>query len=171
LRRLPLEFDARQFRDAVAHLPKKLLTRAPEPTACPSRFEIAIRVGEVFFVVQTWSSWKRFSDAANDGTVEAPIGPGVYEVRHTMTGRVIAFGDSANVAQSLSTLEANGGLSPLARLFRKPPLVPRVADLEYRTCSAGSRAEAKAAAHRLLGLRQTAWRRRVDFGSAARLLG
>lgn len=119
-------------------------------------------------MVQTWSVWKRFPDA-NGGTVEAPVGPGVYEVRHTMTGRVIAFGDSANVAQSLSKLKVNGGLSPLARLFRKPPPVSRVADLEYRTCAAESRAEAKTAAHRLLGLRQTAWRRRADHGWAARI--
>jgi hypothetical protein len=46
--------------------------------------------------------------------------------------------------------------------------VSEVSDLEYRTCAAASRAEAKTAAHRLLGLRQTAWRRRMDAGWAAR---
>jgi hypothetical protein len=46
--------------------------------------------------------------------------------------------------------------------------VSRVADLEYRTCAAASRAEAKTAAQRLAGLRQTAWRRRMDMGFAAR---
>ncbi len=122
-------------------------------------------------MVQTWSSWKRFPDAANNGVVEAPIGPGVYEVRHTMTGRVIAFGDSGNVAQALSELKVNGGPSPFARLFGKQPPVSPVADLEYRTCAAGSRAEARTAAHRLLGLRQTAWRRRADHGWPARLSG
>ncbi len=122
-------------------------------------------------MVQTWSSWKRFPDAANGGAIEAPAGPGVYEVRHTMTGRVIAFGDSADVARALLELKGNGALSLFARLFRKPPPVSRVGDLEYRTCAAGSRAEAKTAAHRLLGLRQTAWRRRTDHGSAVRLLG
>jgi hypothetical protein len=108
-------------------------------------------------MVQSWSAWKRFPDAHSGGHVEAPIGPGVYEVRHSLTGRVVAFGPASNVAQALSALKVNGGLSPLARLFRKRPLVPRVADLEYRTCAASSRAEAKTAAHRLLGLRQTAW--------------
>ncbi|HZD91079.1 MAG TPA: hypothetical protein VE224_13340 [Pseudolabrys sp.] len=122
-------------------------------------------------MVQTWSSWKRFPDAAHGGSVEAPIGPGVYEVRHTLTGRVIAFGASANVAQSLSELKVNGGSNPFARLFKRQSQVSRVADLEYRTCAAASRAEAKTAAHRLLGLRQTAWRRRADHGWAARLSG
>jgi hypothetical protein len=119
-------------------------------------------------MVQTWSSWKRFPDVASGDNVEAPIGPGVYEVRHTLTGRVVAFGPANNVAQALSELKLDGGTRAFGKLFRKQPLVPRVADLEYRTCAAASRAEAKTAAQRLLGLRQTAWRRRLDAGWAAR---
>ena len=119
-------------------------------------------------MVQTWSTWKRFPDAQSGEHVEAPIGPGIYEVRHTMTGRVIAFGHSGNVANALAVLKLNGGASVFSRLFRKRPLVSDVADLEYRTCAAASRSEAKTAAQRLLGLRQTAWRRRVDSGWATR---
>ena len=119
-------------------------------------------------MVQTWSTWKRFPDAQSGEHVEAPIGPGVYEVRHTMTGRVVAFGHSGNVANALADLKLNGGVGAFTRLFRKQPLVSRVSDLEYRTCAAISRSEAKTAAQRLLGLRQTAWRRRVDTGWATR---
>ena len=119
-------------------------------------------------MVQTWSSWKRFPDAQIGDHVEAPIGPGVYEVRHTMTGRVVAFGHAGNVANAISDLKVNGGAGPLARLFGRQPLVSRVSDLEYRTCAATSRAEAKTTASRLTGLRQTAWRRRMDMGWAAR---
>lgn len=122
-------------------------------------------------MVQTWSSWKRFPDAQSGDNVEAPIGPGVYEVRHTLTGRVIAFGHARNVANALGQLKLNGGVGTFARLFRRQPLVSRVSDLEYRTCAAGSRAEAKTTAQRLLGLRQTAWRRRMDIGWAARHAG
>ncbi len=118
--------------------------------------------------MQTWSSWKRFPDAQSGDSVEAPIGPGVYEVRHTLTGRVVAFGHAGNVAQALSDVKLDDGVGTFARLFRKPSLVSRVADLEYRTCAAASRAEAKVTAHRLLGLRQAAWRRRMDMGWAAR---
>jgi len=118
-------------------------------------------------MVQTWSNWKRFPNAQSGEHVEAPIGPGVYEVRHTMTGRVVAFGHSANVANALADLKLNDG-NPFTRLFRKQPLVPRVADLEYRTCAAATRAEAKTAAQRLIGLRQTAWRRRMAPGWATR---
>lgn len=118
--------------------------------------------------MQTWTSWKRFPDAQSGDLVEAPIGPGVYEVRHTLTGRVVAFGHAANVAHALTQLKPNGGAGALARLFRRQPSVSRVSDLEYRTCAAASRSEAKTTAQRLLGLRQTAWRRRVDMGWTAR---
>ena len=104
--------------------------------------------------------------AAN--TLKPPIGPGVYEVRHTMTGQVVAFGHAGNVANALADLKLNGNAGAFARLFRKQPLVSHVADLEYRTCAAASRSEAKTAAQRLIGLRQTAWRRRMDTGWAAR---
>jgi hypothetical protein len=119
-------------------------------------------------MVQTWSSWKRFPDVQSGDNVEAPMGPGVYEVRHTMTGRVMAFGHAGSVANALSELKFDGGVGPLARLFGRQPLVSRVSDLEYRTCAAASRAEAKTTAQRLLGLRQTAWRRRMSAGWAAR---
>ncbi len=119
-------------------------------------------------MVQTWSSWKRFPDADIGDHIEAPIGPGVYEVRHTLTGRVIAFGHAGNVANALTDLKLNGGINIFARLFRRRPLVSRVSDLEYRTCAATTRAEARTTASRLLGLRQTAWRRRLDLGWAAR---
>lgn len=118
--------------------------------------------------VQTWSSWKRFPDAQFGGHVEAPIGPGVYEVRHTLTGRVVAFGHAGNVANAIADLKLDGGVHSIARLFRRQPLVSEVSDLEYRTCAASSRAEAKTTASRLMGLRQSAWRRRLDAGWAAR---
>lgn len=122
-------------------------------------------------MVQTWSAWKRFPDAYSGGVVEAPIGPGIYEVRHTMTGRVVAFGSASNVANAISDLKVNGGVSAFARFFGKQPLVSQVNDLEYRTFATASRAEAKTAASRMQGLRQSAWRRRLDQGNATRHAG
>ena len=121
--------------------------------------------------MQTWSVWKRFPDAQTSAGIEAPNGPGVYEVRHTLTGRVVAFGHAASVANALTELKLNGGVGAFARLFRRPTLVSRVSDLEYRTCAASTRAEARTTAQRLLGLRQNAWRRRIDTGWAARQAG
>jgi len=121
-------------------------------------------------MAQSWSEWQRFSGLAAD-TVSAPSGPGVYEVRHTMTGRVVAFGHARNVATALADLRLNGSSGLFARLFRREAPLSRAADLEYRTCAAASRAEARTAASRLQGLRQAAWRRRIDTGWAARQAG
>jgi hypothetical protein len=118
--------------------------------------------------MQTWTGWKRFSDVNGAGVIDAPASPGVYEVRHTLTGRVIAFGHASNVATALDELKRNGGVGTFARLFRRQLPVSRISDLEYRTCAATTRSEAKTTAQRLLGLRQTAWRRRMDYSWSAR---
>ncbi|MDP2411279.1 MAG: hypothetical protein Q8M26_13465 [Pseudolabrys sp.] len=119
-------------------------------------------------MVQAWSDWKRFRTAPLDDIADAPGGPGVYEVRHTLTGRVVAFGHAKNVANALADLKQDGSAGAFARLFRRAAPLSRLSDLEYRTCAAGSRAEAKTAASRLQGLRQAAWRRRMDSGWAVR---
>jgi len=121
-------------------------------------------------MMQTWSGWKRFSAGRID-VVEAPDGPGVYEVRHTLTGRVMAFGHSGHVAKTIADLTVGGEAGIWTRLFGRQPLNARTADLEYRTCAAASRADARTAAQRLMGLRQSVWRRRLDIGLAGRHAG
>jgi hypothetical protein len=109
--------------------------------------------------MKNWSRWQLFP-IAEDSIPDAPTGPGVYEVRHTLSGRVVAFGSASNVARALKRLRANGGSgSMLICLFRGQP--QRVLDWEYRTCAAESRREANAVASRLLGLKQALWRKRL----------
>src|SRR5256885_191014 len=43
-------------------------------------------------MVSCWAAWKPFPISENGGHVDAPIGPGVYEVRHMGTGALGAFG-------------------------------------------------------------------------------
>jgi len=113
-------------------------------------------------MIYNWTSWKSFPDARTGGALEAPIGPGVYEVRHTVSGRVVAFGSTSNVARTLSELRLNRhSTNKLTCIFPKQPMAPRIFDLEYRTCAASSRAEARDAARRLLGLKQVAWHKRL----------
>ena len=118
--------------------------------------------------MQTWSSWKRFPNALSGDSVEAPIGPGVYEVRHTPSGSVVAFGHAANVANALAELKVDGGGSSWTRLFRRESAKPPVSELEYRTCATATRADAKTAAERMHKLRQSYWRKRLETGRAAR---
>ena len=110
-------------------------------------------------MITQWTNWKPFPNARQGGHIEAPIGPGVYEVCHINSGEQVAFGYSANVAQALSN-----AMRPSAR--RGWPFFRRAArarypsnELEYRTCAAASLSEARIAAGQMLGHRQAIWRR------------
>ena len=81
--------------------------------------------------------------------IEAPICPGIYEVRYAATGALHSFGAVDNVAQALALLPV-GSKSWFGR--REPVASP---DLEYRTCATSSKADAKAAAERMIGRRET----------------
>jgi len=111
-------------------------------------------------MAQAWSNWKRFPNSRS--------GDFVYEVRHTMTGELSAFGHAGNVANAIADLKVDGGNSAWSRLFRRDHPMPQVGELEYRTCAAASLADAKTTAQRLIGLRQTYWKRRMNLGWAAR---
>jgi hypothetical protein len=99
-----------------------------------------------------WSEWKRFPDATRGDDLQAPIGPGIFEVRHISSGALFAFGATDQVAQALSQI----ALKPrsIASLFVKRDPLP-LKDLEYRTCAAATKIDAKLAAERMIGRRDT----------------
>jgi hypothetical protein len=98
-------------------------------------------------MISTWSEWKRYPRAGRGENIEAPITPGIYEVRYAGTGALHSFGAVDNVAQALSQI-AVGSKSWFAR---RTEIVP---ELEYRTCATTSKADAKAAAERMIGRRE-----------------
>jgi hypothetical protein len=100
-------------------------------------------------MISTWSDWKRYPRAGRGENLEAPISPGIYEVRFAATGALHSFGAVDNVAQALALLPA-GSRSWFGR--RGPTETP---DLEYRTCATSTKADAKAAADRMIGRRET----------------
>jgi hypothetical protein len=100
-------------------------------------------------MISTWSEWKRYPRAGRGENIEAPITPGIYEVRFAGTGALHSFGAVDNVAQALSQL-AVGAKSWFGR--REPAAQP---DLEYRTCATSSKADARAAAEHMIGRRET----------------
>jgi hypothetical protein len=109
-------------------------------------------------MIGRWSNWKRFPNACHGEHIEAPIGPGVYEVCHIATGEQVAFGYAANVAQALSNV-----VPPPSRrgwpFFQRARRRYQSNELEYRTCSATSAVEARLTAEQLMGRRQTLIRR------------
>jgi len=106
-------------------------------------------------MISTWSEWKRYPRAGRGENIEAPITPGIYEVRFAATGALHSFGAVDNVAQALSQL-AIGAKSCFGR--REPAEMP---DRVYRTCATSSKADARAAAERMIG------RREIYMGGAA----
>ncbi len=100
-------------------------------------------------MITTWSEWKRYPRAARGENIEAPISPGIYEVRFAGTGALHSFGAVDNVAQALSQLT----VTPKSWFGRRDDAASP--DLEYRTCATSTRADAKAAAERMIGRRET----------------
>jgi hypothetical protein len=95
--------------------------------------------------MSTWTEWKRFPNPLRGEQLEAPIGPGLYEVRFMSSGALFGFSASDNVAQALATLPAKPGL--FRTLFGKHRPMP-LHDLEYRTCATPTREIARiTAAH------------------------
>jgi hypothetical protein len=99
-------------------------------------------------MISTWSEWKRYPRAGRGENIEAPISPGIYEVRIAGTGALHSFEAVENVAVALAQLQV-GSKSWFSRRDTKLP------DLEYRTCATSSKADAKAAAQRMIGRRET----------------
>jgi hypothetical protein len=100
-------------------------------------------------LISTWSEWKRYPRAGRGENIEAPISPGIYEVRYAATGALHTFGAVDNVAQALALLPV-GSRSWFG--WRERAEMP---DLEYRTCATSTKADAKAAAERMIGRRDT----------------
>jgi hypothetical protein len=99
-------------------------------------------------MISTWSEWKRYPRAGRGENIEAPISPGIYEVRYAGSGGLHSFGAVDNVAQALSMLH----VSTKSWFGRREPA--KAPDLEYRTCATSSKADAKAAADRMIGRRE-----------------
>ena len=100
-------------------------------------------------MISTWSEWKRYQRPGRGENLEAPITPGIYEVRYAGTGALHSFGAVDNVAQALSSLP----VAPRSWFGRRD--ATKVSAPEYRTCATSTKADAKAAAERMIGRRET----------------
>ena len=109
-------------------------------------------------MIRNWTSWKRLPNAERGEYVEAPIGPGIYEVRDVATGDLAAFDASTNVAHALAALRKPPS-RPWSKLFGGDRQPVRGPELEYRTCAASSVSEARYMVQALAGRRQVYMRR------------
>jgi cytochrome c2 len=108
-------------------------------------------------MVDRWSEWRSFPACHRGELLNAPVGPGLYELRHRHTGELLGFGHAANVAAALTH-----HFSPnlWSRLLHKP--APEHHNhVEYRTMSASSLRHARDQAAAI------AWRRNAFWSRAA----
>jgi len=117
-------------------------------------------------MIGNWTNWKKFPNAQRREHVEAPIGPGLYEVRYVSTGDLAGFDAATNVAAALSALVRRPPARGWWRLFGAAPAW-HGHDLEYRTCATTTYAESKTLAQRILGRRQVYWRRSAPQAASA----
>lgn len=102
-------------------------------------------------MISRWSDWKRFPRMRNEN-IEAPISPGIYEVRVAATQSTFAFGITDNVAETLAGLPLRPRSLRDWLWRRQPGTLP---ELEYRTCATATKADAKAAVEGMLARRDS----------------
>lgn len=79
-----------------------------------------------------WSKWEKFPNPLQGEYLNAPIGPGVYQLRDKQTGEFILFGKSKNVAHRMTSLLPNG--SGTRKNTKKSDYVGKDPNsVEYRT--------------------------------------
>src|ERR1700726_3991637 len=100
-------------------------------------------------MISTWSEWKRYPRPGRGENIEAPISPGIYEVRYASTGALHSFGAVDNVAQALALLPV-GSKSWFGRREAS-----KTRDREYRACTSSTKADAKAGAERMIARCET----------------
>ena len=111
-----------------------------------------------------WTEWKSFPDAYHGEYIQAPIGPGLYEVCQSATREQVAFGYSSNVAETLTDVLKPGKLEKRAFFWRSRRRYS-TGELEYRTWAVATIADAKVAVDQIMGQRDAVWRR---FSATAR---
>ena len=86
--------------------------------------------------------------------LSAPFGPGVYELRHRSSGKLILCGKSKNVAHRMTSLLprpfGSGGRKNAAK---RDYVFQHLADIEYRTKYCADDQAAKACERQLLNSR------------------
>lgn len=103
-------------------------------------------------MIPSWSEWKRYPKPGRHESIEAPIGPGLYEVRYAEDGALFGFEAVDNLAVALGRLQVRSG--GLAGWFGRRAAHP-LPELEYRVCPTATRAHARTAAQRMIDLRST----------------
>lgn len=82
-----------------------------------------------------WSAWRRFPDPRVQGYLEAPFGPGAYELRNRKTDEFVYVGASKTVAYRRTSLlpKSCGGAGTRKNRCLRKYVAEHLRDVEYRT--------------------------------------
>jgi len=92
------------------------------------------------------TGWKSFPDDYHGEYIQAPMGPGLFEVCRASTREPVAFGCTRNVADSLSDVLKSRGLRKWLSFRRQRSY--DIGELEYRTWPTATVSDAR----RVVGL-------------------
>lgn len=108
-----------------------------------------------------WGLWRSFPNSSPlSPSLDAPEGPGLYEIRRVSDGTLVAFGHAGSVIEALRGLMP-GAAGGLRRLFSPNRKVWTSGALEYRTVAVATPEEARSIAERLEDRRMAFYRRRL----------
>jgi hypothetical protein len=122
------------------------------------RPKLTARFSERIVMTDRWTGWKSFPDHFYGEYIQAPIGPGVYEVCRTATREQVAFGCTQNVAESLCDI-LKPGKGRRRFFFFGARKRYGTGELEYRIWPTPTLSEAKVALKSIRGQRDAVWRR------------
>ena len=90
---------------------------------------------------ERWTKWRSFQSTQYGNFVEAPVGPGIYEIRRSPNNEPLALACSPNLAHSLATFVERGKGNQRLFFKRRTPYMPN--ELEYRIWPLRTLSEAK----------------------------
>lgn len=93
--------------------------------------------------MSVWSNWNSIPSPQTCFNIEAPVGPGVYQVREKRTHRLIQFGIGVKCQKRMQSLYPPPfGSGTRNNSDKREYILTNWKDLEYRTVSTNTRAEA-----------------------------
>lgn len=90
-----------------------------------------------------WTAFRPFPDPRKGELLHAPIGPGVYDLRHISTKEPILFGIGSRCALRMSSLLPKPlGAGTRNNTAKRDYVLKHINDIEYRTLPCATRDEA-----------------------------
>lgn len=85
-------------------------------------------------ITMRWTRWRAFPDPTKGQYLNAPFGPGVYELRNVKANRKVLFGKGKHVARRLtSILPAPVGGGTRNNTGKRQYVLAHLSDIQYRT--------------------------------------